>query len=378
MGKSKGHNPRLFDTLVKVPDFNIQVSQSKSRNDARAESVVAVNPLNSSNLVGASKEFTDIQNYEFTLAAYYSVDGGLTWNQSPALELMRGSHNLSDPAMAWDNAGNAYLFGLPLGPAPGLNFQGLVVYKSSDGGRNWGRPTLINQTLSSDPNVGDDKPWAVGDYNPASPHFGNVYVAWDDIQPGADGTWLVFARSTDHGNHWRGLGNQPITALGGVTDSFSPELAVGPDGILYIFWIAGSQIKFMRSADGGDTFSAPAVAVSGLSPSTFWRRQFLPGVSAREVPGRNVSHGVHRICRPRHGSLVRQPGGSGAHLLPPVHERRRNLGGTALRSAAAHGRSRRQYRTRDEPLSSTIGGQAGRNNCLRLLRVRTEAFLHRG
>lgn len=44
----------------------------------------------------------------------------------------------------------------------------------------------------------DDKQWSVGDNNPSSPYFGNVYAVWDD-GPGVGNSKLAFARTADHG-----------------------------------------------------------------------------------------------------------------------------------------------------------------------------------
>ncbi len=55
---------------------NTQVSFSASPNNARSESELEVNPLNSLNLVGASKRFTNPATYDFTLAAYNSYVHG--------------------------------------------------------------------------------------------------------------------------------------------------------------------------------------------------------------------------------------------------------------------------------------------------------------
>ena len=122
-------------------------------------------------MVGSSKRFTDPVNYLFTLAAYATFDGGQTWTETVLPLTDTGGRTYlgtSDPAVAWDNLGNAYVIGLPFGA--GLSIIGICVYKSSDGGRTWAAPTLIHA------GSGDDKQWAVGDNNPASPHYGNVYA----------------------------------------------------------------------------------------------------------------------------------------------------------------------------------------------------------
>jgi hypothetical protein len=87
-----------------------------------------------------------------------------------------------------------------------------------------------------------------------------VYVAWDN------GQQLAFARTTDQGATWRGFGTQPVgSSL--ASDSFSPAVTVASDGAVYIFWITpgSNTIKFVKSVNGGDSFSAPQIAVTGLT-----------------------------------------------------------------------------------------------------------------
>jgi len=243
--------------IILGPRCNRRVTCDASPANARSESAIAVNPLDAYNLVGASKRFTNPATYAFSLAAYATFDGGQSWTEAPPLVLLGGWAGTSDPAVAWDNAGNAYLVALPFGPGVSTPIFGIAVYKSTDGGRSWGPPTLIHSSS------GDDKQWATGDTSPASPHYGNVYAAWDD------GTQLRFARTTDHGVTWRGTG-AGVTPAGSVlaSDSFSPEISVAADGTIYIVYLngqSGSQIKYVKSTDGGDTFSAPAIAASGVT-----------------------------------------------------------------------------------------------------------------
>jgi len=240
---------------------NTQVTYSPSPDNARSESELETNPLNSLNVVGASKRFINPSTYDFTLAAYASFDGGESWTEAPPLALLGDPDpnkqwaGISDPVVAWDNAGNCYLVALPF-PGHGSPFEtlGIAVYRSSDGGRTWSAPNFIHPNTVRT----DDKQWATSDRNRGSRYYGNVYIAWDD------GSNLAFARTTDRGATWKGFGTQPVGAALAF-DSFAPSIAVADDGSIYIFWIAGSTIKFVKSTNGGDSFSTPAVVASGLT-----------------------------------------------------------------------------------------------------------------
>jgi hypothetical protein len=233
---------------------NTQVTFDSNPANARSESAISVNPFNPANIVGASKRFINPQTYDFSLAAYASFDGGTSWVEAPAFGLQPGWAGISDPTLAWDDAGNVYLAGLAFG-AGANTLIGMAIYRSSDGGQTWSSPNLIHTSS------GDDKQWLAGDNNPGSPHFGNVYLVWDDLAAGI----CAFARTTDNGATWHGIGaHPPGSSLGQF--SFSPQISVAVDGTVYVVWVAGSQIVFVKSTDGGASFTAPVAAVSGITP----------------------------------------------------------------------------------------------------------------
>ena len=234
---------------------NIQVTHDTSLNNARSESSLVINPNNPMQMVSASKKFNNIQTYDFTLATEYSTDGGGSWHDSAALA-MPGFTVMTDPTMAWDDAGNVFLVGLAGKNPPTWDAIGMVVYKSTDGGKTWGAPKMIHTS------AGDDKQWAAGDTNAASPHHGNVYAVWDD-----SGGNMDFARTKDHGMTWIGPG-AGATPAGGViaTGSYYPEINVSNDGTVYVVSIAGSEIRLHVSTDGGDTFQAATSPATGITP----------------------------------------------------------------------------------------------------------------
>lgn len=168
---------------------------------------------------------------------------------------------MTDPAVVFDSFGNAFMVGEPIKYQPNgqIDTVGMYVYKSTDGGLHWSAPTPLHVG-----DLSDDKSWIACDNNPTSPHYGNVYIAWGALSP------LRFARSTDHGQSWKGIGNEtPGSKLADPT--FAPEISVGLDGTVHIVWyydgegsVAATTIEYMRSINGGETFEAQKPIVEGV------------------------------------------------------------------------------------------------------------------
>jgi hypothetical protein len=247
---------------------NVQVTHGLSLNDARSESSILINPNNLQQIVAVSRKCKDIAAYDFTSATVYSNDGGITWHDSVDLATP-GWTGLSDPALAWDDSGNVFLVGAAITNPPKIDYLGIAVYKSTDGGQTWGAPNLIYAS------TGDEKPWAAGDSGSTSFH-GRVYAVWDD------GSRMRFARTLDHGNTWIGAGTDPAGSIIANDCFFSPEINVAESGTIYIAYrgLAGNDVKIAVSVDGGDSFhlvASPATGITTLESSLLpWKPHGWP------------------------------------------------------------------------------------------------------
>jgi hypothetical protein len=232
---------------------NVQVTYDTSKNNARSESSVAINPNNPDQIVAASKEFADIETYNFTLATEYSTDAGQTWQASPELALPEGATVMTDPTLAWDDSNNVFLVGLTGNNPPAWDTIGIVIYKSSDGGQTWSAPNPIHNS------PGDDKQWAASDTSPSSPFHGNVYAVWDN---GA----IAFARTTDHGATWTGTSGAAAGTPIASGETVYPEITVSDTGTVYVVSTdTASLVAMMVSADGGDSFQAATNPATGIT-----------------------------------------------------------------------------------------------------------------
>jgi hypothetical protein len=223
---------------------NIRVTHSASTDNARAESAIIINPNNPQQMVAASKMFEGLHQYHFTLATAFSIDGGLTWNESQPLNLPLDATGITDPALAWDDSNNVFLLGLALKNLPAADDVGMTVYKSTDGGETWGDPKIIHS------GAGVDKCWLAADSNPNSPHRGNLYAVWDRSDPPQG---LGFARSLDHGDNWESIAGGTIDGTAIWPFSSEPEINVAADGNVYVVFLV-AEVVLLVSTDGGDSF----------------------------------------------------------------------------------------------------------------------------
>lgn len=141
----------------------------------------------------------------------------------------------------------------------------LQVFRSRDGGHTLGTASRIATVTT-----GYNSPWSRGvsgsiAMDPGSPRFRDaVYVVWTDFSSGHG--VIRFTRSADGGDTWSApvvIGNdEPIASGGPVSDNFMPTVAVNRDGTVGILWYdrrrhAGTSaydVQFAASVDGGATW----------------------------------------------------------------------------------------------------------------------------
>ena len=141
----------------------------------------------------------------------------------------------------------------------------------------------------------DDRESGWADNNPSSPHFGNMYVSWNDFNVGQGA--LVDSFSSDNGNTW----SSPVTVIN--SSSFIRDTQITGDmsgnGTIYIAGMdeggggfPHNDINHMyKSTDGGDSwantytgprFPGPGVQGCGDNPyfacmfpdyGGFWRHE---------------------------------------------------------------------------------------------------------
>jgi hypothetical protein len=261
---------------------------------------VAVNPTDSSNIIGVYQQ----DRYTFGgargLAAAVSHDGGATWSSTyPHFSLCAGGtaanggdyQRASDPWVTFAPNGDAYFISLS------LSFLGdtsstataVLVSKSTDGGDTWSNPvTLVRNLPDVAPFYFNDKESITAD--PFDSNY--VYAVWDRLRkPGeaesvnAEHSFAfrgdtLFSRTTDGGQTWEAPST--IYTRTSLTGTIGNQIAVLANGtLLDIFDFAqgsgknapGFDIQVQHSTDHGLTWSqpievAPERAVRVFDPDT--------------------------------------------------------------------------------------------------------------
>jgi hypothetical protein len=181
-----------------------------------------------------------------------STDGGTTWTHGflPGLTTGEGSgpyDAASDPAVAYDAKHGVWMIAsLPLSAT--LQTPAVVVSRSTDG-LTWQNPISADSTAPS-----SDKNWIACDSWPASPHFGNCYLEWDDP---ANSDQILMSASSDGGLTWG-----PATETGDLAEGIGGQPLVQPNGTVVVP-IETSVMSAFISSDGGLTWSS-TVSISNV------------------------------------------------------------------------------------------------------------------
>jgi hypothetical protein len=213
---------------------------------------VAVNPENSQQVVAV---------FQDNVHAAYSTDAGRSWEVE---DIAPKNYRVSgDVSVAFDNQGHAFVCYIAFDKLGTFNYwahgatrNGIFVKRSRDGGKTWEENHIPVAEQPSQPGIPfEDKPYIVAD-NSKSKYAGNLYVGWTRWR--LTDSQMVISRSTDDGATW----SQPVEIDAhpglprddnGAAEGF--DGTVGPDGTLYAIWSQDKDIMFVRSRDGGKTFS---------------------------------------------------------------------------------------------------------------------------
>lgn len=195
-----------------------------------------------------------------------STDGGQTWGTPlhPAGGLAGGS---GQPLVQPNGAVIVPMATIDLGT---LLINGIVSFRSTDGGQSWGAATSVT-TVSFHTHAAGMRgdPIPVGGMD----HMGKIYLIWADcrFEAGCSANDLVLSTTTN-GLNWTPVQRIPIDPAGSGVDHFLPGVGIDPSTsgnsanlalVYYYFSSANCDVNtcqldtgFLTSSNGGSSWSA--------------------------------------------------------------------------------------------------------------------------
>src|SRR5205085_9279938 len=262
------------------------------------EPAVAVDPRNTSLLLGSSNDYCPVYNRGIAAGAigpiwlgyYRSLDAGHNWpsslvpgypdDASPYRALSQArTATAGGPVIAWDAHGRAFFgsessnnipsitktqgdvwvarFRNPGGPdaadttKDGLEYYGTTVVASGSSA-----PNLLGK-FNDKTSIEADRTLGACD--------GNVYFSWSRFTGTNGQSNVYFVRSTDHGVTF----SNPLNLTPNVKNVQFPDISVTGNGHVYVTYHsfatkrgqATDEIQYVKSVDCGQTFSLPQTIV---------------------------------------------------------------------------------------------------------------------
>jgi hypothetical protein len=240
------------------------------------EPTVAVDRRNTQIVVAGANDYCRQAVGGDTWVGYYrSTDGGLSWSNSLvpgypgdnspaglASPVSGQCEAAGDPTQAFDAEGRlfyAFICFNRVKPANGSVFA--ATYEGD--GATYVRTVRIAAGTPSVWGLFQDKINLTVD-----PATGNVYVVWGRYSGQSANNVLYFARSTDHGQSF----SRPIRLAPGLAEEQFGDVAVGPDGDVYVTFVTSAiqtpteaAVWIVKSEDEGVSFTDPS-RVTGIDP----------------------------------------------------------------------------------------------------------------
>ncbi|HEU5160568.1 MAG TPA: sialidase family protein [Streptosporangiaceae bacterium] len=203
---------------------------------AEVEPWLSVNPRNPRNIIGFSQQDRWSNGGARALTFSVTHDGGRHWKEVlfPGVGQCTGGtyQRISDPGVSFAPDGTAYSIALAASFSAdntSLQFSGIFVSTSRDGGDTWSRPIALKE--DADPAFFNDKELITADPTDSR----RAYAVWDRTnEQGGQPVW--FSRTVDGGRTW-----SPARIIYDPTPGFTiaNQIAVLPDGTLLNMFFEG-------------------------------------------------------------------------------------------------------------------------------------------
>ncbi|MEA2187712.1 MAG: hypothetical protein QOK16_2723 [Solirubrobacteraceae bacterium] len=153
-----------------------------------------------------------------------------------------------DPMSAADAAGNLWYGGVSKANGAGNPSRIVVTRLAAPAGVAFGTTVGLRERTGTG---AQDKPMMTIDNSPSSPAFGRLYVVWDEVLGGIDIVMsqcdtrpggVLNAANCDNADNW----TAPIDVTPGTGSYIYADVAVGPDGKVYVVWWDYSATNAIR------------------------------------------------------------------------------------------------------------------------------------
>jgi hypothetical protein len=153
-----------------------------------------------------------------------------------------------DPMSAADAAGNLWYGGVSKANGAGNPSRIVVTRLAAPAGVAFGTTVGLRERTGTG---AQDKPMMTIDNSPSSPAFGRLYVVWDEALGGIDIVMsqcdtrpggVLNAANCDNADNW----TAPIDVTPGTGSYIYADVAVGPDGKVYVVWWDYSATNAIR------------------------------------------------------------------------------------------------------------------------------------
>jgi hypothetical protein len=235
------------------------------------------------------------------IQAAASFDGGRTWTPPRTLPFnacaggpLEAADRASDPWVAIGPEGRVYVSAIAFRMEQEEDVASAVVaVASADGGRTWEAPSVV--AVSRTPAVYHDNTAVAAD--PRRP--GTAYVMTTRYEDDGYIGPAALAKTVDGGRTWSPARQISPRVPGSMSDC--PQPVIDPrTGHLFVFYTheeRGASMSFVRSEDGGESWSPPAPVYAGLP----WSRQPVYPGTDREI---RIAEDIgHPAIDPRTGRL---------------------------------------------------------------------------
>jgi hypothetical protein len=244
----------------------------------------AVNPANTANQIAVWQQDRWSNGGAHALMAAASFDGGASWGSQQPLPFNICApgglpyERASDPWVSIGPDGTAYAVSISFNATN--NDNAVAAVRSTDGGATWDHLTVIRADNGQN-QLFNDKESVTADPTKA----GVAYAVWDQLVGPVDNPAVLthnffsftgptyFAKTTDGGVTWSP--SKIIVPMRQNQQSIANVIVVAPNGTLYDFFTLitgtgpnagphssaphGLAIAFIKSTDGGGTWTSPHV-----------------------------------------------------------------------------------------------------------------------